>query len=74
MNDHVFKGKWKQIKGEVQREWGKLTENDLDMIEGEVTRLHGVIQEKYGHSADEVKEKVNSFLESLNDEDWDSAE
>ena len=53
MNEQIFKGKWNQLKGEVQKEWGKLTNNDVDQIEGELTRLKGTIQVKYGQSKEE---------------------
>ena len=69
MNEHILKGKWNQIKGEVQKEWGKLTHNDLDQIEGELTRLQGVIQEKYGHTSEEVKAKIDEFMEKYALED-----
>jgi len=62
MNEDILKGKWKQMKGEVQKEWGKLTHNDLDKVEGEVTRLEGLVQEKYGHTKEEAKDKVAEFL------------
>ena len=39
MNEDILKGKWKQLKGDVQKEWGNLTDNDIDKVEGEVTKL-----------------------------------
>lgn len=65
MNDDVLKGKWKQLKGEIQKEWGKLTDNDLDQVDGELLRLEGVIQEKYGHTAEDTKKQVKQFLDKL---------
>ena len=69
MNENILKGKWNQIKGEVQKEWGKLTDNDLDHIEGELKRLQGVVQEKYGYTSAEVKTKVDKFLKKYDRED-----
>ncbi len=69
MNEDILKGKWNQLKGEVKKEWGKLTDNDLNKVDGEITRLMGVIQEKYGHTADEIKQKVNKFLARLKEDE-----
>ena len=68
MNEQIFKGKWNQLKGEVQKEWGKLTNNDVDQIEGELTRLKGTIQVKYGQTKEEVDQKVNEFVTRFNEQ------
>ena len=65
MNENILKGKWKQVKGDVQKEWGKLTKNDLDQVNGEIKILEGKIQEKYGKSTEEVKKQVNKFIKKL---------
>ena len=65
MNEDILKGQWKQVEGKVQREWGKLTKNDLEQVGGEAKILEGKIQEKYGHSAEEAKKQVNAFLKKL---------
>lgn len=62
MNEDILKGKWNQLKGEVQKEWGKLTDNDVDKIEGEIAHLKGIIQERYGHTLEDVNKKVDEFL------------
>ena len=49
MNWDQVKGNWKQTKGEVQKQWGKLTNDDLDVVEGERTKLAGRLQERYGY-------------------------
>ena len=61
MNEEILEGKWKQIKGAVQKEWGELTDNDMDKAKGELTRLEGVIEEKYGHAKDEIRRKLNEI-------------
>ena len=58
MNEDIIKGKWKQIKGEVQKQWGKLTNDDLDVIEGDSEKLVGKIQERYGISREEAEKQV----------------
>ena len=60
MNWDQVKGNWKQVQGEAQKQWGKLTNDDLDVIEGERTKLAGRLQELYGYG----KEKANAEIES----------
>ncbi len=62
MNSDVLEGKWKQIKGEVQNQWGQLTDDEIDQIQGKRDKLVGKIQEKYGRSRAEVEREVDQFL------------
>ncbi len=61
MNADVLKGNWAQIKGKVKEQWGKLTDDDLAVIEGKSDQLIGRIQERYGLSKDEAKKQVDDF-------------
>lgn len=61
MNTDELKGKWKQMKGNVKKNWGKLTDDDLDVIEGNKDILAGKIQERYGISKDEAKKQVDEY-------------
>ena len=63
MNADVFKGKWMQIKGEVKSQWGKLTDDDLDRVEGDTEKLVGRVQERYGYAREEAKREVDTFLD-----------
>jgi len=62
MNEDVLKGKWMQIKGEVKSQWGKLTDDDLDRVEGDTEQLIGRVQERYGYAREDAKREVDSFL------------
>jgi uncharacterized protein YjbJ (UPF0337 family) len=62
MNSDMFAGNWKQLKGKVQQQWGKLTNDDLDVIEGKQTELVGRVQERYGIARDEAEKQVNEFM------------
>ncbi len=62
MNEDVFKGNWKQIKGNAKQWWGKLTDDDLDRIEGRQEELVGRLQERYGWSKEEARAEVNRRL------------
>lgn len=61
MNKTMLKGKWNQLKGSIKKRWGKLTDDDLDVIEGDSQRLSGKIQEKYGKSKEEADQEVREF-------------
>ena len=63
MNEDVLKGKWMQIKGEVKSQWGKLTDDDLDRVEGDTEQLIGRVQERYGYAREDAKREVDSFLD-----------
>jgi uncharacterized protein YjbJ (UPF0337 family) len=54
-----FKGNWKQARGKVKEKWGKLTDDDLDVIEGRRDQLEGKIQERYGYAKDQVRRDVD---------------
>jgi uncharacterized protein YjbJ (UPF0337 family) len=66
MNEDILKGKWKQLKGEVKSQWGKLTDDDLDRAEGDAEKLIGRVQERYGFQRDEAKREVDDFLSRHN--------
>ena len=63
MNDDTVKGNWKQFKGEIKKQWGKLTDDDLTVVEGEFDKLSGRIQERYGYAKDRAEQEVNAFRE-----------
>ncbi|HEX6383963.1 MAG TPA: CsbD family protein [Anaerolineae bacterium] len=65
MNEDVLKGKWKQLKGKAQQQWGKLTNDDLDRIQGRREELVGVVQERYGYERAEAEREVDEFLDDL---------
>lgn len=64
MNRDILQGKWKQVKGGAKKQWGKLTDDDLDVIDGSADQLEGKLQEAYGYSKEEAKAKVDAWLEA----------
>jgi uncharacterized protein YjbJ (UPF0337 family) len=66
-NRDVFAGKWKQMRGELKKWWGKLTDDDLDRIAGQKDKLVGVIQEKYGYSREQAEQEAERRLEEYAD-------
>lgn len=61
VNWEQAKGQWNQLKGSVRRQWGKLTDDDLDVVAGDYQRLIGRIQERYGINKEEAERQVSSW-------------
>ena len=59
MDWNRVEGNWKQVKGKVKEQWGKLTDDDLDRIAGKRDQLEGKIQERYGIEKDRVRRDVD---------------
>ncbi len=67
MNWDRIEGNWKQIKGKAKVQWGKLTDDDLDVAAGNRQQLAGRIQERYGVTKDEAEKQVDSWGSSADD-------
>ncbi len=63
MNKDQADGNWKQFKGKVKEKWGKLTDDDLTVIEGKRDQLVGKIQEKYGYQKEQAEKEVKVWEE-----------
>lgn len=61
MDRNIIEGNWKQFKGRIKEQWGKLTDDDIDEIGGKRDRLVGKIQERYGKTKDEVEKDLNNW-------------
>lgn len=55
MNKDIFEGKWKQMRGQAKLWWGKLTDDDLDKVNGKYDKLIGLLQEKYGYTKQQAE-------------------
>jgi len=67
MNWDVIEGNWTQYKGQVKAQWGKLTNDHLDVIAGKRDQLAGQIQESYGIAQDEADKQIKAFQKYLKD-------
>jgi len=61
MNNDRMAGNWKQIKGKVKEQWGKLTDDEIDQLEGKSEQLAGKLQEKYGLQREEAERQARDF-------------
>src|SRR5581483_1931813 len=65
MNWDQVQGKWKQMKGQAKTRWGKLTDDDLDVIAGQKAQLVGRLQERYGSQTDQAQREVDEWNDEL---------
>lgn len=65
MNTDILRGKWNQLRGDVQKNWGKLTDNQLNQINGDRTKLLGAVQESYGIARDEAEKQIKAWEDSM---------
>jgi uncharacterized protein YjbJ (UPF0337 family) len=61
MDSNQFSGNWKILRGKVKERWGKLTDDELDQVEGKTDQLVGRIQKAYGITREEAEAQVNQF-------------
>jgi uncharacterized protein YjbJ (UPF0337 family) len=64
MNRDIVEGNWKQLKGDVQKRWGRLTNDALDEVNGNSEKLLGKIQENYGIARDEAEKQLKEWQKS----------
>jgi len=64
MNWDTIKGGWKELQGKVKEKWGKLTDDDLKVIDGKKDQLAGLLQKRYGYAKDEAEREINEFSDS----------
>jgi uncharacterized protein YjbJ (UPF0337 family) len=64
MDWNRVEGNWKDMKGKIKEKWGKLTDDDLTVINGKREQLEGRIQQRYGYAKDQAKKDVNDWFNS----------
>jgi uncharacterized protein YjbJ (UPF0337 family) len=62
MNWDRIEGNWKEFKGKIQTKWGKLTEDDLAVVQGKRDELAGRLQQRYGFAKDQAEKEIDSWL------------
>lgn len=66
VNKDILQGKWKQMRGKVKQQWGKITDDQLDRINGTYDELTGLIQENYGYTVEKARQELDGFLQRQN--------
>jgi uncharacterized protein YjbJ (UPF0337 family) len=61
MNSDISEGKWRELKGSVKEKWGKLTDDDLLEVEGQLDKFCGKMQKLYGMSRQDAEQEFNRF-------------
>ncbi|MGH8198947.1 MAG: CsbD family protein [Steroidobacteraceae bacterium] len=61
MNSDRTAGQWKQIKGSIKEQWGKLTDDEIAQLEGNSEKLAGKLQERYGLAREEAERQASDF-------------
>ena len=62
MNWDQAEGKWDQLQGEAQKQWGKLTGDDVAQAKGNREKLAGKLQERYGHNKEDAQREVDDWI------------
>ncbi|MBC7537659.1 MAG: CsbD family protein [Bacteriovorax sp.] len=65
LNENKTKGKWLEIKGELQKAWGKLTDDDLEKTKGDIKSISGLIQQKYGDAQKDYGVKLSNIFKNF---------
>lgn len=73
MNENIISGKWKEIKGDIMKTWGKLTDDEVEESKGNLTKLAGTIQKKFGLAQEEAAAKLNRIVDKYKSENQDKA-
>jgi uncharacterized protein YjbJ (UPF0337 family) len=68
VNWNQLEGKWKQLRGNAKQHWGKLTDDDLTVINGSRDRLIGKIQERYGYAQEEAQRRADEWMRTVEEE------
>lgn len=70
MNKDQVEGNWKQFKGKIKEQWGKLTDDDLDVIAGKKDQLIGRIQERQGIAKEEAEKQFEAWRKANPNSHW----
>jgi len=61
VNQDTMQGQWRQLRGRIREQWGRLTDDDLDVIAGRRDQLVGLLQQRYGETREEIERQVREF-------------
>jgi uncharacterized protein YjbJ (UPF0337 family) len=65
LNQDVFEGKWKEMRGQVKEWWGKLTDDDLEQAGGTTEQIVGLLQQRYGYTRERAEQEFNRRIKEV---------
>jgi uncharacterized protein YjbJ (UPF0337 family) len=68
LNQEQFEGKWTEIKGGIRNLWGKLTDDEIEGVKGNVQEVTGLVERKYGDTKEEIKAKLDQLMDSFDND------
>lgn len=68
INQETVNGKWLEIKGEIQKVWGKITDDEVEQTKGDINSIAGIVMQKYGEEKEKFMGKFSQIVDSLNAE------
>jgi uncharacterized protein YjbJ (UPF0337 family) len=71
MNKDIMEGKWNEIKGNLQKTWGKVTDDEWEQTKGDSKAIAGILQQKYGYAKEDANDKVSEFMRRYTSETQD---
>ena len=67
INETTLKGKWLEIKGEIQKTWGKLTSDEIEQTKGDVKSISGLVMQKYGEQSEKFHQQFSTIVDKYSD-------
>ena len=67
MNWEQIEGNWKQAVGKAKEQWGKLTDDDLNVVAGRRDQLAGLIEKRYGVAKEEAEKQLAAWQRTASD-------
>ncbi|UYL09349.1 CsbD family protein [Bdellovibrio sp. SKB1291214] len=62
MNKDTIQGKWNEIKGELRKTWGNITDDEFEKTKGDAQAIAGIVQQRYGLAKEDASEKVSTLM------------
>ena len=73
MNTDMIKGKWQQIKGDLKKTWGKITDDEWEETKGDAQSVTGLIRNKYGHVKEDISTKVSDLFDKHTNDNYEDS-
>jgi uncharacterized protein YjbJ (UPF0337 family) len=74
MIEQITDGRWNQVKCEIKKAWRRLTESEIDQTDGDVSKLTGLVHQKYGEPKESIKSRLCSFIARFGEDEGPKTE